>query len=51
MKCFTKINIVSTFNNIRIKKEQKYLTIFRIRFGLCEFLIMLFEFIKAFAIF
>jgi hypothetical protein len=39
------------FNNIRIKKEQKYLTAFWIRFGLYEFQIMLFEFIKALAIF
>jgi hypothetical protein len=28
MKYFTKIDIVSAFNNIRIKKEQKYLTAF-----------------------
>jgi hypothetical protein len=51
MRYFTKIDIVFAFNNIRIKKGQKYLTAFRTRFGLYEFLMMPFGFIKAFAIF
>jgi hypothetical protein len=51
MKYFTKINIVFVFNNIRIKKEQKYLIIFRIRFNLYEFLIMPFGLTEAPAIF
>jgi hypothetical protein len=44
IKYFTKINIMSIFNNIRIKKEQKYLTAFRTRFSLYKFLIMPFGF-------
>jgi hypothetical protein len=51
MKYFTKIDIVFTFNNIRMKKEQKYLTAFRICFGLYKSLMMLFGLIEAFAIF
>jgi hypothetical protein len=51
MKYFTKIDIVFAFNNIRIKKEQKYLTVFRTRFSLYEFLMMPFGLIEAFAIF
>jgi hypothetical protein len=51
MKYFTKINIMFAFNNIRMKKGQKYLTVFRIRFGLYEFLVILFGFTEAFAIF
>jgi hypothetical protein len=51
MKYFTKINIVFVFNNIRMKKEQKYLTAFRTRFGLYEFLVMPFGLTGAFAIF
>jgi hypothetical protein len=51
MKYFTKIDIVFIFNNIRMKKEQKYLTAFRIRFGLYEFLMMPFGLTEAFAIF
>jgi hypothetical protein len=39
------------FNNIRMKKGQKYLIAFRIRFSLYEFLVMLFRLIKAIAIF
>jgi hypothetical protein len=40
MKYFTKIDIVSAFNNIRIKAGQEYLTAFRTRFGLFETLVM-----------
>jgi hypothetical protein len=51
MKYFVKINIMFVFNNICIKKEQKYLIVFWTRFGLYEFLMMLFELSEAFAIF
>jgi hypothetical protein len=51
MKYFTKIDIVFAFNNIRIKKEQKYLIAFRIRFSLYKFLVMPFELTEASAIF
>jgi hypothetical protein len=51
MKYFTKIDIVFAFNNIRIKKGQKYLIAFRTRFSLYEFLMMLFGLTEAFAIF
>jgi hypothetical protein len=51
IKYFTKIDIVFIFNNIRIKKEQKYLIVFRTRFGLYEILVMPFELTEAFAIF
>jgi hypothetical protein len=51
MKYFTKIDIMFIFNNIRMKKEQKYLTVFRTRFSLCKSLIMPFELIEAPAIF
>jgi hypothetical protein len=47
MKYFTKIDIMFAFNNIRIKKGQKYLTAFRIRFNLYEFLIMPFKLTEA----
>ncbi len=40
MKWFTKIDIISAFNNIRIKEGQEYLTAFRTRFGLFESLVM-----------
>lgn len=40
MKFFTKIDIVSAFNNLRTKKGQEYLTAFRTRFGLFESLVM-----------
>lgn len=40
MKFFSKIDIVSAFNNIRIKKGEEYLTAFRTRFGLYESLVM-----------
>jgi hypothetical protein len=40
MKYFTKIDIISAFNNIRIKEGQEYLTAFRTRFGLYESLVM-----------
>ena len=40
MKYFTKIDIISAFNNIRMTKGQEYLTAFRTRFGLFESLVM-----------
>ncbi|RYF06361.1 MAG: hypothetical protein EOO77_27005, partial [Oxalobacteraceae bacterium] len=40
MKFFTKIDIISAFNNVCMKSGQEYLTAFRTRFGLFESLIM-----------
>lgn len=40
MKYFTKIDIISAFNNIRIKEGLEYLTAFRTRLGLFESLVM-----------
>jgi hypothetical protein len=40
MRYFTKVDIVSAFNNMRIKEGQEYLTAFRTRFGLFETLVM-----------
>ncbi|CBF82237.1 hypothetical protein AN5254.2 [Aspergillus nidulans FGSC A4] len=40
MRYFTKIDIISAFNNIRIKKGQEYLTAFRTCLGLYESLVM-----------
>lgn len=40
MKYFTKIDIISAFNNIRIKKGQEYLTAFHTRLGLFKSLVM-----------
>jgi transposase InsO family protein len=40
MRYFTKIDIISAFNNLRIKKGLEYLTAFRTRFGLFESLVM-----------
>jgi hypothetical protein len=40
MKYFTKIDIISAFNNLRIKDGQEWLTAFRTRFGLFESLVM-----------
>jgi hypothetical protein len=43
IKYFTKIDIISAFNNIRIKEGHEYLTAFLTRFGLFESLVMLFR--------
>jgi hypothetical protein len=51
MKYFTKIDIVFAFNNIRIKRGQKYLIAFRTRFSLYESLVMPFGLTEASAIF
>lgn len=40
MKFFTKIDIISAFNNVRMRPGQEYLTAFRTRFGLFESLVM-----------
>ncbi|KAK7570621.1 hypothetical protein V3481_007378 [Fusarium oxysporum f. sp. vasinfectum] len=40
MRYFSRIDIVSAFNNLRIEKGQEYLTAFRTRFGLYESLVM-----------
>jgi hypothetical protein len=40
MKWFSKIDIISAFNNLRIKEGQEHLTAFRTRFGLYESLVM-----------
>jgi hypothetical protein len=40
MKYFSKIDIISAFNNLRIKEGLEYLTAFRTRFGLYESLVM-----------
>lgn len=40
MRFFTKVDIISAFNNLRMKKGQEYLTAFRTRFGLFESLVM-----------
>lgn len=40
MKYFSKIDIISAFNNIRMKERQEHLTAFRTRFGLFESLVM-----------
>ncbi|KAL9563874.1 hypothetical protein ACKAV7_011909 [Fusarium commune] len=40
MNYFSRIDIVSAFNNLRIRKGEEYLTAFRTRFGLFESLVM-----------
>ncbi|GKU08385.1 unnamed protein product [Fusarium langsethiae] len=40
MKYFSRIDIVSAFNNLRIEKGQEYLTAFRTRFGLYKSLVI-----------
>lgn len=40
MKFFSKIDIISAFNNLRIRDGEEYLTAFRTRFGLFESLVM-----------
>ena len=47
IKYFIKINIISIFNNVYIKKEYKYLTIFLTYFSLFELLVMLFRLTSA----
>ena len=51
VKIFTKLNIIFVFNRFRIKKEDEALTIFRTRFDLFEYLIMLFDLCNEFVSF
>ena len=46
-KYFTKLNIVVAFNKIRMAENEKWKTVFRIKYGLFEFLIMNFGFCGA----
>lgn len=39
-KFFTKLDVISAFNRMRIAKGDEYLTAFRTRFGLYEYLVM-----------
>ena len=41
-KVFTKLNIISAFNRLRIREEDEELTVFRTRFDLFKYLILLF---------
>jgi hypothetical protein len=47
MNFFTKIDIISAFNNIRMRKGHEHLTAFLTRFGLFESLVMPFGLIGA----
>ena len=40
MRYFSKLDIISAFNNIRVREGDEYLTAFRTRFGLYESLVM-----------
>lgn len=51
MKYFTKLNIISAFNRLWMKKGQEKLMVFHIRFKLYEFLMMPFELTGVFAMF
>ena len=51
VKIFTKLNIIFVFNRLRIKKKDEVLTIFRTRFDLFEYLIMLFDLYNEFVSF
>jgi hypothetical protein len=51
IRYFTKVDIVSAFNNIRIKEGQEYLTAFRTRFRLFKTLVMPFGLTRALATF
>jgi Reverse transcriptase (RNA-dependent DNA polymerase) len=41
-KIYTKLDVITIFNYIRITEEQEYLMVFNIRYGLYETLVMLF---------
>jgi len=43
IKVFSKLDIISTFNRLRVKAGDEELIIFRTRFGLFEYLIILFR--------
>ena len=42
-KIFTKLDIISAFNRLRIREGDESLTVFRTRFGLFEYLVMPFS--------
>ena len=42
-KIFTKLDITSAFNRLRFRKGDESLTVFRIRFGLFEYLVIPFS--------
>ena len=42
-KIFTKLDIISAFNRLRIREGDESLTVFRTRFGLFEYLIIPFS--------
>ena len=42
-KIFTKLDIISAFNRLRIREGDESLTVFRIRFGLFEYLVISFS--------
>jgi hypothetical protein len=50
-KIYMKLDIIIVFNRIHITKGQEYLTVFNIRYGLYETLIILFGLLNAPAIF
>jgi hypothetical protein len=51
IKIFTKINIIATFNRLRIKKKDEELIAFRTRFDFFKFLILSFDFCNEFVSF
>ena len=48
---FSKFNILGAYNRIRIKKEDKWKTAFRTRYGYYEYLVILFRLINTSATF
>ena len=50
-KWFTKLNLWETYNLIKIKKSNEWKTIFKIRYEIYEYQIMLFGFINALTIY
>jgi len=51
IKIFIKLNIIFAFNRLRIQKKDETLIVFRIRFDLFEYLVMLFDLCNGFALF
>ena len=51
VKIFIKLNIISTFNRLRIQKEDEALIVFRIRFDLFKYFVMLFDLCNELALF
>ena len=43
VKIFIKLDIIFAFNQLRIREEDKALIVFRIRFELFKYLVMLFD--------